>query len=140
MPGCSGGPVVTNARVYYTSRAAAGATAPGMPHALNGAENSAQLGRITPRDREDVSSRHCEERKRRSNPAFCLAAPKLDCFAALAMTGGCRRGCLKIELRCKCKLAKKERGSNLRGCPSTARAFPGMGPTRSSARGVAKIR
>src|SRR5260221_12245269 len=36
MPGCSGGPVVTNARVYYTTRAAAGASAPGIPHALKG--------------------------------------------------------------------------------------------------------
>jgi hypothetical protein len=34
MPGCSGGLVVTNARVYYTTRAAAGASAPGIPHAL----------------------------------------------------------------------------------------------------------
>src|SRR5258708_3218650 len=39
MPGCSGGPVVTNARVYYTTRAAAGASAPGIPHALLGAED-----------------------------------------------------------------------------------------------------
>src|SRR5258708_16063251 len=34
MPGCSGEPVVTNARAYYTTRAAAGASAPGIPHAL----------------------------------------------------------------------------------------------------------
>ena len=40
MPGCSGGPVVTNARVYYTPRAAAGASAPGIPHALAGGEFS----------------------------------------------------------------------------------------------------
>ena len=32
MPGCSGGPVVTNARVYYTPRAAAGAS--GARHSL----------------------------------------------------------------------------------------------------------
>jgi hypothetical protein len=38
MPGCSGGPVVTNARVYYTTRAAAGASAPGIPHALLGGQ------------------------------------------------------------------------------------------------------
>jgi hypothetical protein len=40
MPGCSGGLVVTNARVYYTPRAAAGASAPGIPHALYWAEVS----------------------------------------------------------------------------------------------------
>src|SRR5712675_1336984 len=31
-------------------------------------------------------TRHCEERLRRSNPAFFVASRKLDCFAALAMT------------------------------------------------------
>jgi len=31
-------------------------------------------------------ARHCEERKRRSNP-FILAAAKMDRFASLAMTG-----------------------------------------------------
>src|ERR1700674_5665496 len=36
MPGVSGVLVVTNARVYYTTRAAAGALAPGIPHALFG--------------------------------------------------------------------------------------------------------
>jgi hypothetical protein len=34
MPGDSGVTVVTNARVYYTPRAAAGASAPGIPCAL----------------------------------------------------------------------------------------------------------
>src|SRR5258708_24105478 len=81
MPGCSGGPVVTNARAYYTTRAAAGASAPGIPHALKGRMFYAQLGRITPRDREAVSRRHCEEHLRRSNPASLFAAAKLDCFA-----------------------------------------------------------
>src|SRR5258707_1857644 len=37
-----------------------------------------QLGRIALRDRGRVSNRHCEEHLRRSNPAFCRAAPKLD--------------------------------------------------------------
>jgi hypothetical protein len=36
MPGDPGVSVVTNARVYYTTRAAAGARAPGIPHALIG--------------------------------------------------------------------------------------------------------
>src|SRR5258708_31146064 len=62
MPGCSGGPVVTNARAYYTTRAAAGASAPGIPHALKGRNVHAQLGRIAPRDRGAVSCRHCEAR------------------------------------------------------------------------------
>ena len=34
MPGVSGVTVVTNARVTYTTRAAAGASAPGIPRAL----------------------------------------------------------------------------------------------------------
>jgi len=34
MPGDSGVTVVTNARVTYTTRAAAGASAPGIPCAL----------------------------------------------------------------------------------------------------------
>src|ERR1700730_7360780 len=34
--GCFGVAVVTNARAYYTTRAAAGALAPGIPHALFG--------------------------------------------------------------------------------------------------------
>ena len=34
MPGVSGVTVVTNARAFYTTRAAAGASAPGIPCAL----------------------------------------------------------------------------------------------------------
>jgi hypothetical protein len=46
----------------------------------------ANLGRIAPRGRR-CFRRHCEERKRRSNPAsFFAARQKLDCFASLAMT------------------------------------------------------
>src|SRR5258708_38325133 len=58
MPGCSGGLVVTNARVYYTTRAAAGASAPGIPHALRGRKLHARLGRIAPRDRGSVSEEY----------------------------------------------------------------------------------
>ena len=48
--------MVTNARVYYTTRAAAGASAPGIPHALAlGRKVHAQLGRVALRDREVVS-------------------------------------------------------------------------------------
>jgi hypothetical protein len=46
MPGCSGGLVVTNARVYYTTRAAAGASAPGIPHALRGARSMHDSGAL----------------------------------------------------------------------------------------------
>src|SRR5258708_36913920 len=55
MPGCSGGPVVTNARVYYTTRAAARASAPGIPHALNAQKVYAPVGRAPPRDHDVVS-------------------------------------------------------------------------------------
>src|SRR5664280_1035500 len=33
-----------------------------------------------------LPQRHCEERLRRSNPAFVFISQKLDCFASLAMT------------------------------------------------------
>jgi hypothetical protein len=49
-------------------------------------KDDANLGRIAPRECEVISRRHCEERKRRSNPPFFLSAKKLDCFASLAMT------------------------------------------------------
>ena len=48
---------MTNARVYYTTRAAAGASAPGIPHAL-WAENLARLGRIAPREGEALFLTH----------------------------------------------------------------------------------
>ena len=40
------------------------------PHFGEGGNLRANLGRNAPRECESVSSRHCEERKRRSNPAF----------------------------------------------------------------------
>ena len=57
MPGVSGVTVVTNARVYYTPRAAAGA--PGARHSLRplfseGSTFRIKLGRIARRDRESV--------------------------------------------------------------------------------------
>jgi hypothetical protein len=58
MPGVSGVTVVTNARVYYTPRAAAGAS--GARHSLrplySGRMVHAQLGRIAPRERGVVSN------------------------------------------------------------------------------------
>src|SRR5258707_5337518 len=68
MPGCSGGLVVTNARVYYTTRAAAGASARGIPHALKGRKFHARLGRIAPRDRGSVS-----EEYERATPSVVIA-------------------------------------------------------------------
>jgi hypothetical protein len=59
MPGDSGVTVVTNARAFYTTRAAAGASAPGIPCALcyEGRtlekQNSREKAR---RDRETVSA------------------------------------------------------------------------------------
>jgi hypothetical protein len=66
MPGCSGGLVVTNARVYCTPRAAAGASAPGIPHALKGRKFLARLGRVAPRERGVMSVRLPE-----ANPRSC---------------------------------------------------------------------
>jgi hypothetical protein len=59
MPGDSGVTVVTNARVYYTPRAAAGAS--GARHSLRppigGWKFIANLGRIAPRECETVFRR-----------------------------------------------------------------------------------
>src|SRR5258708_14661110 len=88
MPGCSGGPVVTNARVYYTPRAAAGASAPGIPHALLGGRFLNDSDAIAPRDREALSRRHCEELLRRSNPALAPGSTKLDCFRLRSLSYG----------------------------------------------------
>src|SRR5260370_30197504 len=44
MAGCYGGHLVTNARAYYTTGAAAGASAPGIPQDLNWAKNSCTTG------------------------------------------------------------------------------------------------
>jgi hypothetical protein len=51
------------------------------PLISQGPEFKAKLARIARRDREAVSSRHCEERKRRSNPAFFLPLNGLLRFA-----------------------------------------------------------
>jgi hypothetical protein len=63
MPGVSGVTVVTNARAFYTTRAAAGA--PSARHSLrplfSGPMISYELGRIAPRGCGGVSwHRHCE--------------------------------------------------------------------------------
>jgi hypothetical protein len=62
MPGDSGVTVVTNARVFFTPRAAAGAS--GARHSLRPLNERvrkflAKLGRIAPRDREGVFANTC---------------------------------------------------------------------------------
>ena len=61
MPGVSGVTVVTNARAFYTPRAAAGAS--DARHSLRplseGGKLIEDLGRIAPRDREIVAARRC---------------------------------------------------------------------------------
>ena len=52
MPGVSGVTVVTNARAYYSTRAAAGAPAPGIPCAL-----CIQGGKFTGKPRADRAAR-----------------------------------------------------------------------------------
>jgi len=51
MPGDPGATVVTNARVYYTPRAAAGATGTRhSPRPLSGRKDDARPGRVAPRE------------------------------------------------------------------------------------------
>jgi hypothetical protein len=107
----SGVTVVTNARVYYTPRAAAGA--PGARHSLRplmeGGMLQAKLGRFASRDREalfDVIA--CDKReafaqkrlrkgatRERSDEAIhALLCRSMDCFAGARNDG---IGCLKFE-------------------------------------------
>jgi hypothetical protein len=89
MPGVSGVTVVTNARVYYTPRAAAGAPSARHSRALCfQGERTMHRSGVSRHGNADVRldySRHCEERKRRSNPFF-LCAAKWIASLALAMT------------------------------------------------------
>jgi hypothetical protein len=52
--GCFGVSVVTNARAIYTTRAAAGALAPGIPHALPLGESDLQTSGETRRENAKV--------------------------------------------------------------------------------------
>src|SRR6202051_4184755 len=97
MPGVSGVTVLTNARFYYTPRAAAGA--PGARHSLrplySGRMVHAQLGRIAPRE--------CEA-------TFSIVMPRFKRGIQYAVTSRIstnrrwntgspgQAGCLKIEL------------------------------------------
>src|SRR5258708_15135466 len=85
MPGDSGEPVVTNARVYYTPRAAAGAS--GARHSLRpliteGGMFPAKLARLARRDREAVFATIC-----------CL---KIESVAIHRVRTGHRRPCESI--------------------------------------------
>jgi len=70
MPGDSGGPVVTTlvCFVLFRTRGRGCIAHPAFPTPSFGRMVLAQLGRLTPRECGVVSRRHCEERKRRSNP------------------------------------------------------------------------
>ena len=91
MPGDPGATVVTNARVFYSTRAAAGAS--GTRHSplpTWGRRLHAQLGRIARRECERISkigATSLRGAERRSNP-FLLSYCGMDCFASLAMTVG----------------------------------------------------
>ncbi len=90
-------PVVTNARAFYTPRAATGAagTRRFLRPLFSRDRFPAQLGRIAPREREAVSRRHCE--RQRSNPFF-LSVAKWNRFAdARNDEWGRVHGCLKFE-------------------------------------------
>jgi hypothetical protein len=94
MPGVSGVTVVTNARVYYTTRAAAGAS--GARHSLRpliaeGGNFKAKLGCIAPRECGIVSHFviDCDKRKAFAQGSTCdeaihcfLLCGAMDCFAS----------------------------------------------------------
>src|SRR5437879_1550931 len=90
MPGYSGEPVVTTlVCLFCFTHEAAGASTPGIPHALvcfranapctTRAHPAARMRRRVLHCRAGMSRRHCEEQKRRSNP-FLLRG-NMDCFA-----------------------------------------------------------
>src|SRR5664279_2617868 len=99
MPGVSGVTVVTNARAFYTTRAAAGA--PSARHSLlpswgSTAPSDLQKAGLFSKTRAHRAARSRKHilpslrgAKRRSNPLFLLRG-EMDCFAALAMTVPCR--------------------------------------------------
>src|ERR1700686_4054962 len=87
MPGVSGATVVTNARAFYTTRAAAVHWAPGILHALLGREVLAKLGRMAPRELYAcLETVIASEAKQSISPR----KERMDCFVAslLAMTIG----------------------------------------------------
>jgi hypothetical protein len=86
MPGVSGVTVVTNARVFYTTRAAAGAS--GARHSLRPLMSEGEMFKAklahTCGEIAELCLTSLRGAKRRSNP-FLLCCT-MDCFASLAMT------------------------------------------------------
>jgi hypothetical protein len=85
MPACSGVPVATCLRAFFTCTQGCGCGhAPGIPCALffKRDDDDAKLGHFVLRDRGRSSLRGAQ---RRSNPDY-LRGGSLDCFASLAMT------------------------------------------------------
>jgi hypothetical protein len=74
--------------------------APGIPHALCFQGENANLGRIAPRDREGMFSRHCEPSEAIHSffmwrDGLLPLCGEMNCFASLAMT---LLAILKIEV------------------------------------------
>jgi hypothetical protein len=88
MPGDSGVTVVTNARAFYTTRAAAGA--PGARHSLRplisegGTASTTRAQRSASRDRGIVSGVIARSKATKQSTLSLLG--EMDCFASLAMT------------------------------------------------------
>jgi hypothetical protein len=89
MPGDPGATVVTNARAYYHYTRGCGCNGhPAFPTpSLGGSfiHNSGAMHRGDAEACVKLECRHCEERKRRSNPLL-LSCCLMDCCASLAMT------------------------------------------------------
>jgi hypothetical protein len=87
MPGVSGVTVVTNARVYYTTRGCGRIGRPAFPapSVREGGKFPAQLGRIAPRDREGVFEFLNVIASEAKQSVLSLLG-EMDCFASLAMT------------------------------------------------------
>jgi len=71
--GCSGVSVVTNACAFYFAHAAAGAWAPGIPHALFGRNCRQRRGRFAPRGRKRMSG---AGKPRGEIPGFFFKRPR----------------------------------------------------------------
>src|SRR5882724_11429425 len=117
MLGDLGGPVVTNSYAFSFCMRGYGCIAhPAFPApSIFEGGCFAKLGRFVPRECGGVS-RHCEERKRRSNPTFVLAgADRWIASLTLAMTREPKsNGCLKFEseIRETAPLPQRERGKS----------------------------
>jgi hypothetical protein len=79
---------VTNARAFYTTRAAAGATGTrlSLRPLFFEAKDFAQLGRTAPREGEGVSSFSVIARSEATKQSILSLCGEMDCFASLAMT------------------------------------------------------